>query len=428
MNAAPEPSPPRARPPWQRGLAWLALAAVLAAGGWWWWAHRKPAAAPAAATRVTVAPVKVQPMPVLLQSVGTVVARASVEVRPQTGGVLRRVLIADGDRVTAGQRLFTIDDSTLAATLAQAQAQYARDRALADDARAAAARLKPLADKEYVTAREYESAVNTQHSLEATAAATRTQIDQARIALGYAAVTAPISGRAGAVLVKPGALVTANNATALVVINAMSPVDVSFTLPQSALERLRQAMAKAPGGRLRVEARESQSQKLRAVGELVFLDNALNDTAGTITLKARFPNTDEALWPGEFCAVRLTLAVDEAAVVIPESALQQGQDGPFVYVVEHAQAAPAGSAAASGASGASGAGSAAGMKATVRKVRTDRVVDGLVVVAAGLRAGERIVTAVPATLRDGAAVAPAAPGQGASAPASAPTVAAAGST
>lgn len=367
----------------------IALLLILVAAGFaaWWLFGRRPAAVAAPAPiMVQVATVERRAMPVVLQSVGKVVAQASVEVRPQTGGVLRRVWIADGQRVKAGQRLFDLDTAPLAASLAQARAQFVRDRALADDARDAAARLEPLAAKEYVTAREYEAAVNTQHSLEATAAATRTQIEQARIALGYATVTAPIAGRVGAVLVKPGTLVTANNTTALVVINAMSPVDVAFTLPQEALRRLRDAMAAAPRGRLQVEARDSLSQQLRATGELVFVDNALNETAGTIGLKARFANADEALWPGEFYAMRITLRVDANAVVLPESALQQGQSGPFVYVMD-------------------------GGKATLRMVKTDRVVDGRVVVSEGLQGGETVVAAVPANLRDGSAVtaAPAAP-------------------
>lgn len=394
-TAPPDPRPQARHPRWRRRGGWLLAAGLIAAGGACL-LHRKPAAAPpAAALRVQVATVGTRDMPVLLQSVGKVVAPESVEVRPQIGGVLRHVWIADGDRVKAGQRLFTIEDATLGATLAQAKAQYTRDLALAEDARAAAARLKPLADKEYVTAREYEAAVNTQRSLEATAAATRTQIEQARIAQGHATVTAPISGRAGAVLVRPGSLVTANNATALVVINAISPVDVAFTLPQAALGRLRQAMAQARGSRLRVEARDSLSQRLHAVGELVFIDNTLNDAAGTISAKARFPNADEALWPGEFWAIRITLAVDCQAVVVPESALQQGQDGPYVYVVD------------------------AG-KAAVRPLKTDRVVDGLVVVASGLAAGETLVTAVPANLRNGSPVRPAQPGAPASSSASGP--------
>ncbi len=318
-------------------------------------------------------------MPVVLQSVGKVVAQASVEVRSQAGGVLREVLIKDGDQVVAGQKLFMLDAQPLAATLAQAQAQWTRDKALADDAAAAQARLKPLADKEYVTAREYELAVSTQASTQATANATRTLIDQARIALAYATITAPISGRAGAVLVKPGNLVAANSTTPLVVINALRPVELVFSLPQSESQQLRDAMAAAPDHRLSVEARDSLSQKKRATGELVFIDNALNAQSGTITAKARFSNVDEALWPGEFYAVVITLRTDEAAITVPERAVQQGQNGPYVYVLT--------------------AGTA-----NLQQLTVNRVLDGFAVVTAGLKVGDTVLASVPSNLRDGSAV------------------------
>lgn len=359
------------------GLALLALLIVGASG----WFLTRPAKIPARAQRIEVPVTQVQTraMPVVLQSVGKVVAQASVEVRAQTGGVLREVLIKDGDQVVAGQKLFTLDAQPLAATLAQAQAQWIRDKALADDAAAAQARLKPLADKEYVTAREYELAVSTQASTQATANATRTLIDQARIALAYATITAPISGRAGAVLVKPGNLVAANSTTPLVVINALRPVELVFSLPQAESRQLRDAMAATPGQRLSVEARDSLSQKQRATGELVFIDNALNDQSGTITAKARFANADEALWPGEFYAVVITLKTDEAAITVPERAVQQGQNGPYVYLLVEGTA-------------------------KLQQLTVNRVLNGFAVVTAGLKAGDTVLASVPTNLRDGSAV------------------------
>jgi RND family efflux transporter MFP subunit len=333
---------------------------------------------------VQVTQVQAQAMPVVLEGVGVVVAQASVEVRPQAGGVLRQVFIRDGDRVVAGQKLFALDAQPLAAALVQAQAQWARDKALADDAVAVQARLKPLAEKEYVTAREYETAVSNGVSLRAAAAASRTLIEQARITLAYATIAAPISGRAGAVLVKPGSLVAVSNTTPLVVINALSPIEVAFSLPQDMARRLRDALAAAHGKPLAVEARDSLTRKLRARGELVFIDNALNAQSGAIAVKARFANTDEALWPGEFYAMRITLKTEEAAITVSEGTLQQGQSGPYVYVV------------------------AAGV-AKIRPITVDRVLDGVAVIASGLKAGETVLASVPAVLRDGSAVQVAAP-------------------
>ena len=366
----------------RRGI-WLTLTllALIAAGtGGWLFARPAKAPAPVAKIEVQVTRAEARAIPVVLQSFGKVVAQASVEVRPQTGGVLRRVFINDGERVVAGQKLFALDAQPLAAALAQAQAQWARDAALATDAAAAQVRLKPLAEKEYVTAREYEAAVSSRNASQATANATRTLIDQARIALAYATITAPISGRAGAVLVKPGSLVAISSSTPLVVINALSPIEAVFSLPQGQARRLRDAMAaELVGTRLAVEARDSQTQQLRATGELVFIDNALGELSGTITVKARFANADEVLWPGEFYAMRITLKTDEAAVTVPERALQQGQNGPYVYVVE------------------------AG-KATLRPVQVDRMLDGTAVITSGLNPGDTVLASVPANLRDGSAV------------------------
>ncbi len=381
LSKSSSPGTPAVPPSRNRGIGvGLALLVLLIVGASGWFLTR-PAKAPARIQRIEVPVTQAQTraMPVVLQSVGKVVAQASVEVRSQAGGVLREVLIKDGDQVVAGQKLFMLDAQPLAATLAQAQAQWTRDKALADDAAAAQARLKPLADKEYVTAREYELAVSTQASTQATANATRTLIDQARIALAYATITAPISGRAGAVLVKPGNLVAANSTTPLVVINALRPVELVFSLPQSESQQLRDAMAAAPDHRLSVEARDSLSQKKRATGELVFIDNALNAQSGTITAKARFSNVDEALWPGEFYAVVITLRTDEAAITVPERAVQQGQNGPYVYVLT--------------------AGTA-----NLQQLTVNRVLDGFAVVTAGLKVGDTVLASVPSNLRDGSAV------------------------
>ena len=370
----------RKRRPSTLSVALLLLLLLVAAGlGWWFFGRtaKVPVALPPIEVQVTQA--LSQAMPVVLQSVGKVVAQATVEVRPQTGGVLRQVFIQDGARVVAGQKLFSLDAQPLASALVQAQAQWARDTALADEASAAQARLKPLAEKEYVTAQEYATAVSNSVSLRATAAATRTLIEQARIALAFATITAPISGRAGQVLVKPGTLVAVSSTTPLVVINALSPIEVVFSLPQDTARRLRDAMAAAPATPMAVEARDSLSQKVRAVGALVFIDNALGDQSGAIAVKARFANADEALWPGEFYAMRITLATQAAAVTVPERTLQQGQSGPYVYLLQDGVA-------------------------RLRPLQVDRVLDGLAVVTAGLKAGDTVLASIPANLRDGSAV------------------------
>ena len=366
--------------PQPRRYGWLLALLLLAAGlaAWWWLSRTPAAAAPQRVLDVQVTSADLRPMPVQLKSVGKVVAQASVEVRAQTSGVLRQVFVQDGQRVKAGQPLFALDAQPLVAALALAQAQWVRDTALADDAVAAQARLKPLAEKEYVTARDYELAVSNRRSLQASAAATLTLIEQARIALAYATINAPIAGRAGAVLVKPGNLVAVNAATPLLVINAISPLELAFALPQEQARQLRVAM-KSGAPAMSVEARDSLTQQLRASGELVFIDNTLDAVSGTVTLKARFANADEALWPGEFYAVRITLRTEAAAITVPERALQQGQAGPFVYVLD-------------------------GGVARLRPLTVDRLLDGRAVISAGLTAGEVVIASVPSNLREGTAV------------------------
>lgn len=373
------PGPPATGRRW---WIWFVLALVgagLAIGAWKLLHPAKKAEAPRPVD-VQVTQAELRSVPVVVDAVGKVLAHASVEVRPQTGGVIRRVLIQDGQQVRAGQPLFVLDASTLEANLAQARSQWAHDQALADDAAAAAARMKPLAEREFVTAREYESAVSTHTSLQAAADATKATIAQARIALGYATVTAPISGKAGAILVKPGALVTADNATPLVVVNSLAPVDIQFAVPQSVIDAVRAAAsADRSGLGLRVDARDSLSHALRATGVLAFVDNAFDDSSGTIALKATFANADQALTPGAFYGVRITLRTDRAVTTVPERAVQQGQDGPFVYVVTQG-------------------------RAHARRIGVDRVVEGIAVVTQGLRPGEALLASVPSTLRDGSPV------------------------
>ena len=350
----------------RRGLAG-ALLALLAGVAWYGWAASRPttepAATPTAATLVVrIARAEQRAMPRVLEAVGKVLPSSSAEVRPQASGLLREVYIHDGDTVAAGQPLFSIDPQPLRASWAQARAQWSRDQALADDAAQAEQRLRPLAAKEYVSAKELESAVHATAALRAAAEGSRAQVEQARIALGYTTVRAPIAGRAGAVLVKPGNVLAAGT-SALVVINQASPAEVAFALPQRALSALREAQAlSAPALGLTVEARDSASGRLRARGRLVFIDNA-----------------DEALWPGEFCTVRIVLGVDAAAVTVPEAALQQGQHGPYVFAVQEGVA-------------------------RLRAVTLARRLDGRAVIAEGLQGEERVVLAAPSRLRDGMTV------------------------
>ena len=362
--------------------AWLVACVIVVVGGWWKFHGARPSTPPPApkSISVRVAQAKIHPVPEVIEVVGKVVSSASVGVRPQIGGILKKILIKDGDMVTAGQPLFEIDDAALKVALAQSQANYRRDRALAENTASIVARLQPLAAMKYATARDFEAARSANIAAQATAEATRLQIEQAKIQLGQISIASPMTGRTGAVLVKPGDLLSLTSTNPLVVINAISPVDIAFAVPQQKIEALRPAVA---AGSVVAEARNSRTDKIIATGEIVFIDNAVGDTSGTISVKARFANADGTLLPGEFFAVRVIIKTDPTAVTIPEQALQQGQAGPFVYTVLDG-------------------------KAKVEVLKIARILDGQAVVAKGLAGGETVVVNVPINLRDGSVVVPSA--------------------
>ena len=321
---------------------------------------------------------KVQPMPVVAEAVGTVEPEHRVEVRPEMNGVLEEVLFREGEDVRKGQRLFRIDDRAARATLDQAQATLARDEAQLLEARAQRERLKPLAEREYITRQEYEQALASMEALAATAKADRAQVEMARVQLGYSEIRAPITGRTGSLAVKEGNLVNTAGATPLVVIMGIDPVQVAFNIPQRYLEEVRR---QAGSGDMRVAIYREQGRVSVAEGKVVFIDNTVNPQTGTVLLKARVPNRDQALWPGEFILAQLVLKIEPDAVVVPASAVRPGQKGPYVYIVDDA-------------------------KARLRPVQVLRQVEDLAVIGEGLKGGELVITELPFNLTPGKAVKP----------------------
>jgi multidrug efflux system membrane fusion protein len=326
---------------------------------------------------VTTVDAKRQSMPVVIDAVGTVESEHSVAVRPQTNGVLEAVLFKEGDRVKQGQVLFRIDARPMTAAMDQARAALARDQAQLLQAQAQEARLKPLADKEYITRQEYDVAFTQAKALEATVASDRAAVEQAQVQLSYATITAPISGRTGSLSVRSGNLVNAGTGgTPLVVINSTQPILVTLSVPQRQLDDVRRAW-NTPD--LKVEISPNPSSPAIATGQLIFIDNTVNPTTGTITLKARVKNDREELWPGQFVAARIVLRMETDAVVLPEGAVQPGQDGPFVYIVKDG-------------------------KARSQNVVVDRQIGELAVISKGLTGSEQIVGNVPPSLTEGSQV------------------------
>jgi multidrug efflux system membrane fusion protein len=368
-------------------IVFVALCAAAGGGYYWWSGQTKEKAAETTGAKaegrskgkkgrggpiaVRVIQPKRQPMPVLIEAVGTVESEHSVAVRPQVNGTLTAVRFKEGDYVKQGQVLFQIDSRPMQAAVAQSTAAVRRDEAQLAQAQAQEGRLRSLVEKDYITKQEYDVAATTAKSLEATVNSNRAALEQAQLQLGYAQITAPISGRTGSLSVKTGNLVTAGTSgIPLVVINSTKPILVSLPVPQRYLDDIRRYWGTPD---LKVEIAANRGEQTMVEGKLVFIDNTVNPTTGTILLKAQVGNEKEELWPGQFLAARIVLKVEQDAMVLPERAVQPGQQGPFVFIVSEG-------------------------RARVRDVVVDRQVGDLVVITKGLNGDEQIVIDVPPTL------------------------------
>ncbi len=279
---------------------------------------------------VTVAVAEQQNVPLQIKTIGSVQPFSTVAIRALAGGQLMRVAFREGDEVRRGQLLFVIDPRPLEASLAQARANLARDEAQLRNAQAEAARYAELVKKDYVTHEEYDRITAGAEAAKAVVAADRAAIQNAQLELSYCKIHAPIDGRTGSLQVHPGNLVKANDTTPLVVINQIHPVYVQFSVPEAQLGQLRARFGEKPV----LVAATPQGAAKTENGILTFVDNAVDATTGTITLKAKYDNRDGVLWPGQFVNVAVTLAERPASVVIPAQAVQTGQRGQFVFVVK----------------------------------------------------------------------------------------------
>jgi membrane fusion protein, multidrug efflux system len=289
----------------------------------------KGAAAPQAVPiRAALAVQKAAPR--VVRAIGTVQPSATVTVRPEVGGRLARVHFKEGQEIERGDLLFTIEPRPFEARLQQARAALARDQAQLENARKDEARYARLVAQGFVARQEYDEARTKAEALAATVRADRAQVEEARIELGHTSILAPMTGRTGNLLVHEGNVLKADE-TALVVINRIEPVFVSFSVPEGQLADIRSHQAEAP---LAVEVLASESAARIARGTLTFIDNQVDPATGTIQLKAIFPNQAQRLWPGEFVDVAVTVAVDPAAIVVPAEAVQTGQQGTYVFVVK----------------------------------------------------------------------------------------------
>jgi RND family efflux transporter MFP subunit len=295
------------------------------------------AAAAASAPPVSVTTVRAQQrdMAVLVTATGAVTPLASVDVRPQATSLVTRVHVKEGQFVRAGELLFTLDGRADEANVAKAQAQLARDQAALADAQRQLARSRELVAQKFISQGALDTNQAAVDSQQAAVAADRAALDAVRLGLSYARITAPRAGRLGSITVYPGSSVQAN-ATTLVSITQLDPINVAFSLPQ---RNLADALAALKDGGAAVTATQPEGG-VAVTGRLQFVDNAVDPTSGTVKVKAQFANPDGRLWPGAFVNVAMTVRTLAGAVVIPQANIIQSARGPMVYAVVDGKAVP----------------------------------------------------------------------------------------
>jgi membrane fusion protein, multidrug efflux system len=379
----------------------LSLVAIMAAGLMTWRLLDGAASgtergqAPPAVV-VTLAAAEQQDVPVWLTGIGAVQAFQTVTIHARVDGELQQVNFTEGQDVEEGALLAQIDPRPFQAALDQAIATKARDQAQLENARRDLQRYTLLTQTQGISRQQLDTERATVEQLEATLKSDEAAISNARTQLGYTRITAPLSGRLGIRLVDQGNIIHATDVNGLVVITQLRPIALIFTLPQDVLADItrqqRLALAKdppasslpqePPANGLLVQALARDGRVLDE-GRLLLLDNQIDQTTGTVRLKAVFPNREDTLWPGQLISARLRLDVVRNAVTIPVPAVQNGTDGPFAYVLKPDQTVE------------------------VRKLRLGPTTEGRTVVADGITVGEQVVTDGFYQLRPGARVRPA---------------------
>ncbi len=337
-----------------------------------------PAVVATLAVPVTVATATQADAPVLIRTIGSAQAKASVVLKPQVSGRVAEILAAEGSEVQAGQLLLKLDELWYKAAVQQREADLAQSRAMSLDAHNLEERNRAAVASSALSQRELEQAQARSAAADAEAASKLADVETARLSLAYCSVSAPFAGRLGQFLVKPGAIVKEND-TELVEINQVDPIEVAFSIPEQRLPAIREAMARESAA-LRVEVIPSGDTAGPISGEMSFVDSGVDANTGTIKLKAVFQNADHRLWPGRFVNVTLVLGIERASVQIPDSAIQATQDGPAVFVVN------------------------ANQTVELRPVAVRRAFDGKSIIDKGINAGDVVVIEGQLRLGPGAAV------------------------
>jgi membrane fusion protein, multidrug efflux system len=325
----------------------------------------KGAGKASAAVPVTVVRVVQETVPVRINAIGNVEAFSTVAVKARVDGQIVTVNMREGAAVKKGEVLFRIDPRPYEAALRQAEANALRDAAARDQARSQDRRYQELLEKNFVSKEAYAQIRTNAATAEATAKASQAALENARLNLEYCTIRSSLDGYVGRVLLQAGNLVKANDVNPLVVINQVRPIYVNFGVPEQNLPEVRQYMAKGP---LAVEVVPPEPQLPRSRGRLIFIDNAVDPSTGTIRMRAQFDNAEAALWPGQFVNVSVRLYEQADALVVPSTAVQTGPEGQYVYVVDE------------------------DMTADVRRITVQRTDGERAIVAKGLAKDERVVT------------------------------------
>jgi multidrug efflux system membrane fusion protein len=328
----------------------------------------RPAQRPSPAQTVTADIAAEIQVPILVAAIGTVQPIATVIIKSRVDGEIAKVHFEEGQEVNEGDTLFTLDNRIFMSQLAQSEASLERDRAQLLRAQAEVKRQTELATRGVASTQKLEEVQTNMAVFQSAIRADEAAIDSARVNLNYTTIRAPISGRTGAINLKRGNVVKSNDtstqAVPLVTITQLRPIYVAFTVPERHLTDIRAARSSRP---LPVTVTVPNELQAPIVGALTFVDNQVDAASGTISLKATFENSDTRLWPGQFVNVTLTLGIQDQAIVIPSSAIQIGQTGPYVFVIRPDSTVE------------------------MRLVRVDRTVKNGTVIAEGLKAGERVV-------------------------------------
>jgi membrane fusion protein, multidrug efflux system len=328
-------------------------------------------------TSVNAAVAIAKTVPIQITAIGHIQPIASVDLRPQIDGQIEQVLVRDGQDVKPGDPIIQLDDRQAKAALQQAQGNLARDSAQLDFAQQEVERYDNLVKQSAGSRQQLEQAVANAGALTGTVQSDQAQVASDTVELSYTTITAPIAGRIGTIALKQGNLVHQTDTAPLATINQIAPIYVVFSIPDRGVSALKQAMGRGP---VDVAVGAPNDSSPPEAGQVSYIENQIDPSSDTLGVRATLANADERLWPGQFVNVVVTLRMDPNAIIVPSEAVQQGQNGPYVFVITPESTV------------------------NVRNVEIGETIGGDTVIASGLKAGERVVTVGQLRLTPGAHV------------------------